>query len=258
MEGIYEAHIFRHSSWIVRKSDRFVSVEWIYSLESEVSHMDFKKGLNEQIELKISGGIYQKGILIDYEADLFVIYDGSRFIYIPMYHVHNIHFEKNSNDIVSNPDNMPISEEMDSISFRKMLTHAKGLFTEITVLKNKSVYGYITNVLTDYIVFYSPVYKSMYISIQHIKSLIPYNNNETPYALAGGDLPVHHSKLPLARTFEEQVKKLTGKVVIFDLGEEEKKVGQLKSINQNIITVITARREEVYCNSRHIKTIHLS
>jgi hypothetical protein len=159
---------------------------------------------------------------------------------------------------VSNPDNMPISEEMDSISFRKMLTHAKGLFTEITVLKNKSVYGYITNVLTDYIVFYSPVYKSMYISIQHIKSLIPYNNNETPYALAGGDLPVYHSNLPLARTFEEQVKKLTGKVVIFDLGEEEKKVGQLKSINQNIVTVITARREEVYCNSRHIKTIHLS
>ncbi|MEM5017850.1 DUF2642 domain-containing protein [Metabacillus indicus] len=220
--------------------------------------MDFKKGLNEQIELKISGGIVQRGILIDYESDMFVIYDGSRFIYIPLYHIHSLNFEKNSGESVSDPENTPISDEMDSISFRKMLTHAKGLFTEITVLKNKSVYGYITNVLTDYIVFYSPVYKSMYISIQHIKSLIPYNNNETPYALAGGDLPLQHSSLPLARTFEEQLKKLAGKVVIFDLGEDEKKVGQLKSISQNIVTVITARREEVYCNPRHIKTIHLS
>ena len=48
---------------------------------------------------------------------------------------------------------------------------------------NAPIHGYVTSVMNDYIVFYSPVYKTVYISLKHLKWLIPYKENQVPYAL---------------------------------------------------------------------------
>ena len=42
---------------------------------------------------------------------------------------------------------------------------------------------HITGIMNNYFVFQSPVYKTMYISLNHLKWLIPYAQNDKPYGL---------------------------------------------------------------------------
>ncbi|WP_247739268.1 hypothetical protein [Bacillus sp. 165] len=106
-----------------------------------------------------------------------VVFDGQRFLYIPLLHVHKIKLSDTTNGEVGQPAGFSLSEKVESISYRTILTNAKGLFTEIYVTGNQSWHGYIINVLSDYFVFYSPVYKIMFIPLHHLKWLTLYNQN---------------------------------------------------------------------------------
>lgn len=152
---------------------------------------------------------------------------------------------------------MPFLEESEPISFRKILMNAKGQFIELCVTGNRSIHGYITSVLNDYIVFYSPVFKTVFLSMQHIKWLIPYSTNLTPYTLSNTDLPVVPSTIPLARTFEEQLKKYIGHLLVFDLGENPNKVGLIQNISNNIVELVNAEANIVFWKLSHIKSVHL-
>ena len=82
--------------------------------------------------------------------------------------------------------------------------------------------GYIKDIQDDnYIVFYSPAFKTMIIPIAHVKWLIPYIN-QTPYQINSGQQPVP-SEGSFAQTFKEQLKVFIGKMVIFDVGKILKK-----------------------------------
>lgn len=127
---------------------------------------------------------------------------------------------------------------------------------EVYVIGNKSIHGYITNVLNDYFTFYSPVYKTMLISMNHLKWLTPYQKNITPYTLGNDALPVQPTPLPLQRSLEGQLKKMEGHLVIFDLGDHPMKIGLLKEVKNNIIHLVTASGESVYWKVIHLKTVH--
>ncbi|WP_318508943.1 DUF2642 domain-containing protein [Bacillus sp. T3] len=219
-----------------------------------------KNLLGKEVEIEISGRTNFTGLLIDSGLDIIVLFDGHNYLYIPLMHLHNIceRTLKTNPEIIEKPTfDMPFQNEKETISYRKILNNAKGQFLEIFVTGNRSIHGYITSVLNDYIVFYSPVYKNVFVSMQHLKWLIPYSNALTPYTLSNTVLPVVPSSIPLARSFEEQLKKYEGKLLVFDLGDNPSKVGLVKNINNNIVNLTTAGGETVFWKLMHLKTVHM-
>ncbi|GMB09616.1 hypothetical protein EDD69_10657 [Thermolongibacillus altinsuensis] len=214
--------------------------------------------LGKPVKLEISGKSIIQGILVDYGIDIVVVYNGKEYLYIPYLHIHYIKFDVDPITELSNTvPEVPLSNEDSAISYRKTLMNAKGHFTEIYVIGNKSIHGYVVNVLNDYFVFYSPVYKTMFVSLNHLKWLTPYQTNITPYTLGNELLPVKPTNLSLQRTLEEQLKKTEGRLVIFDLGDHPMKIGLLKQVQNNIVELVTANGESIYWKITHLKTVHL-
>ena len=222
---------------------------------------DYIDLLNKTVEVEISGGSYQTGVLIDAGLDIIVIYDGkaNRFFYIPTVHIQRLKETQYDDDnYAAPPEEKPLeADAAQMISFRKILMNAKGKYVQIHVTGNVAIHGYLTSVMNDYFVFYSPVYKTLFISMHHVKWLIPYLDDSTPYALANQSLPLTPTTIPLARTFEEQLKKLENGMVILDGGDNVEKIGLLQKVRNGKLTLITAERETIYRNLEHIKMIHL-
>jgi hypothetical protein len=221
---------------------------------------DYKELLGKNIEIEISGSTFITGVLIDEGLDIVVIYNGKtqQFFYIPSVHIQRlkeVKFEEDTSYTV--PEETPLETDTQSISFRKMLMNAKGKFVQIYVAGNKSIHGYLTSIMNDYFIFYSPVYKTIIVSMKHVKWLIPYLDDAIPYSLNNYLLPVNPASFPLARTFEEQCKKLLNHIVVLDGGDQSEKIGLLKTVQNNKLILITAERELVYRNLEHIKMIHL-
>lgn len=221
--------------------------------------IDFIDLIGKTIEVEISRDIFLKGTLLDSGLDIIVMYDdkNQHFLYIPIVHVQQL---KETILDKEDPSYQPPSErpiETDLISFRKALMIAKGLFVQVYVTGNKSIHGYLTSIMNDYFVFHSPVYKTMFIAMKHVKWLIPYPPNATPYSLNNEDLPLMPVSTPLARSFDEQLKKFENQLVIIDGGENTEQIGLLQKVRNNKVILITAEREMVYRNIEHIKTIQL-
>ncbi|MFC4619417.1 DUF2642 domain-containing protein [Camelliibacillus cellulosilyticus] len=217
----------------------------------------FKKYVGEPVEVTISGHYQLSGILIDAGTDLLILYNGEDFIYIPGVHIHYTDFQYVSEEEISEPDDVPFQGQNESISFRKILNNAKGMFSEINITGNETIHGYVTHVLNDYFTFYSPVYKTMFIPLHHLKYLIPYHTGQRPYALDKEALPLSPSNVALSRTFEEQCRKHVGDIIIFDLGHDPKKVGQLVKVENGQVEMIIARDQSIYLNMHHIKAVHM-
>ena len=221
--------------------------------------IDFIDLIGKTIEVEISRDIFLKGTLLDSGLDIIVMYDdkNQHFLYIPIVHVQRL---KETILDKEDPSYQPPSErpiETDLISFRKALMIAKGLFVQVYVTGNKSIHGYLTSIMNDYFVFHSPVYKTMFIAMKHVKWLIPYPPNATPYSLNNENLPLMPVSTPLARSFDEQLKKFENQLVIIDGGENTEQIGLLQKVRNNKVILITAERETVYRNIEHIKTIQL-
>ncbi|MFF2455186.1 DUF2642 domain-containing protein [Peribacillus simplex] len=211
----------------------------------------------ETIKIEISGRKFFFGTLVDTGIDVVVIFNGQDFVYLPIIHIQNCKVNTTENEEISLPVDSPGIEAEEELSLRKILLSAKGMFTEIYVTGNQPLHGYITRVMNNYFEFYSPVYKTMYIPLFHLKWIIPYTDNQTPYGLSNKDLPVHPSNISLARTFDVQVEKLIGSLIIFNIGENSNLIGQINKFEDNFVELITAREELVYLNLHHIKTVHL-
>lgn len=215
-----------------------------------------KNFVSKEVDIEISGKTKFTGILIDYGLDILVIFDGEKYVYLPMIHLHHIKEREALEPIPTPIENMPIQDMTNSTSYRKTLTNARGKFVEIFVTGNRSIHGYITSVLNDYIVFYSPVYKMMFISMHHLKWLTPYHHTLTPYTLSNKELPVVPANIPLARSFDEQLQKYQGKLSVFDLGDHPNKVGVVQSIENNLVELVQANGKRIYWKLAHLKTVH--
>lgn len=216
--------------------------------------------LNTDVEVVISGDTRFVGTLIDIGQDIFVIFDGCNYLYIPLLHLHQMNKAINTNTekpILIDPEDTMMEAENNSFSYRNTLNKVKGKFIEIYVTGDRSIHGYVTSVLNDYIVFFSPVFKTLFISMHHLKWFTPYSTEQTPYTLDNSQLPVVPSSVSLVRNFEEQIKKYVGQLVIFDMGEVPEKVGLLKDVSNNIIELINASGESIIWKLNHLKTMHL-
>lgn len=81
-------------------------------------------------------------------------------------------------------------------------------------------------------------------------------SEERPYHLSAENFSVQTKDVSLARTFEVQVEKFIGKMVIFDIGEKEYHIGKINNIEEQIVEIQPARGKPIYLNLHHIKTFH--
>jgi hypothetical protein len=215
--------------------------------------------VHKPVEVEISGKVQPiKGNLIVFGSDILVIYNGKDFLYIPSIHVQHIKLALKADFELADLLGAPLENQTDSIDYRKMLTNATGLFVELYVMGNQSIHGSLTSVMDDFLVFNSPIYHTVLISLNHIKYLIPYNSEAIPYLLKKEHFIVASSfNSPVANTFDQELKKLEGEFIVLDLGASPNKIGLLKKFEDQTLELITANGSSVYIHFEHVKTIHL-
>lgn len=211
--------------------------------------------VGKQVSVHLSGNSTLNGVLIDFGQDVLVIFNGKQYFYIPMMHIHLIQLNTNTEDHVELPSDTTFLAKQETLTYRKILNEAKGIFTEISVNGNHSFHGQITDVLNNYFTFNSPIYKNLLISIDHVKWLIPYNQNTTPYTINIENLKVPSTNMSLECSLEEQLKTKIGNLVVLDRGTNQLKSGLLKQVQNNIATIVVANGETVYINLIHVKFI---
>lgn len=215
-----------------------------------------KQYLNQPVKVNVSGCHAPLiGILIDVGSDIIVLYDGTKYTYLPLVHLQGLTLcPSNENEFgdITQYEIEPITE----LSYRKVLLNARGKFLELFVTGSQSVHGYITSIMNDFFLFHSPMYKSMYISMNHLKWLIPYDSGSTPYALEREKFPVSPAAAPLARSFEQQLRKMEGEFIVLDQGDLPKKNGLLKAVKGGLIEMIMADGGSCFLHIDHVKTIH--
>lgn len=231
---------------------------YVHPAMKGVKNLLVSNNLNKDlIDVEISSKKYITGILLECGKDMIVIHNGKQLYYIPSLHIQCMKKSDNTEfETLQISSTIPFVNDDDSISYRKILNDAKGFFVEIYVTGKQSIHGYITSILNNYFVFYSPVYKTMFIPLNHLKWLIPYESNQTPYSLSNYSLPVNPDKITLARTFEEQLKKYVGKMIVFDIGDDPNKIGKLEKFENNVVGIVTGRGETVFWNFFHLKVFH--
>ena len=215
--------------------------------------------IKEVIQIEISGKKLIKGTVIDLGTDIMVLFNGADYVYISFNHIQNLSvIEKDEFDIIEAPIELPgISngENDGELSFEGTLNLAKGKNVEIYITNDQLLHGCITQIKDDYFEFYSPIYKTMYISINHLKWLIPYSPNEKYYGL-DEDISMKINEDTLSNTFETQVEKFKDKMVVLNIGGNRSHMGKIKNVQLKIVELQRARTAPIYVNIDHIKTLH--
>lgn len=209
------------------------------------------------VEVELSGRVLPlRGLLIETGPDILVILSESRYYYVPILHVQQLR-PGEWDEMEYARGEPPFEPQSEPISYRKVLLNAKGIFSEVFISGRQTIHGYVTSVMNDYFVFYSPVHHSIVISLDHLKYLVPYPPHSTPYGLTPEQFPLKPSPVSLSRTFEQQVRKLIGEFVVLDLGEHPHKIGVLKGLEDGMLAIANASGQTTYIHFNHVKTIHL-
>ncbi|MEC0371648.1 DUF2642 domain-containing protein [Paenibacillus chibensis] len=212
--------------------------------------------LGKKVELKISGyKVPVIGELVDLGSDILVLFSETRYIYVPIHHVQQMKLTQDGDD--ASPGDMEPLVDHNHISYRKMLMNSRGIFTEIGLGGPDPLYGYLTSIMNDYFIFFSPLYHSVYIPLHHVKYLCPLPPSMTPFSLNQHLFQVQQPAIPLSRTLDQQLEKFQNELVIFDLGESPLKAGLLKKVDNRMIELVEAGGTTILLHCDHIKSIHL-
>ncbi|WP_172370789.1 DUF2642 domain-containing protein [Sporosarcina jiandibaonis] len=216
--------------------------------------------VKEVVQIEISGKKLINGTLIDLGSDVLVLFNGTDFLYIPTNHIQCLTTNLTDDFEIKVPTEFPSilmeDDDQEDLSIIKVLTQAQDEFVVIYVTGSQPLHGIITSIKNNYFVFHSPVYKTMYIALNHLKWLIPYSENKKPYGLDGNNFLVQSNNELLASAFEAQVENLKNKLVVFNIGEKKKHIGKINNVEDQIVEIQTARTYPIYLNLSHIKTIH--
>lgn len=219
---------------------------------------DIKKLMRSQVSVQISGKDSINGLLTDVGKNILVLFNGERYLYIPLVSIHRIEPNFNKDEQVTQPNEASFVTNLEDISYHDVLTNALGMFVEISVTRHIPFHGYITSVNNDYFTFYSPVYKQMYISLLHLKWLALHNQSIAPYTLIIENPPALQLGIPLQKSFEEQLKQVIGRLVVLDGGSDPMKIGVLKGVEKNMVELTIANGGNLLLNLSHVKSVHLA
>lgn len=212
----------------------------------------------EIVEIEVSGGKILKGSIIDISNEIVVLFNGIDYLYILNNHIQNLKVISDDEDPINEPTEPPSiinNKDKEDLTLTQVLTQAQGMYIEIYVTGKLPLHGYISNIMDDYIVIQSPIYKSMYIALKHLKWLIPYSSNKKPYELAENTFEFLPYNGHLSNTLDSQVEKMKNKLVVINNGDEIHYIGKLNNIIGKIAEIKTARSNSAYINIEHFKTI---
>jgi len=212
----------------------------------------------EYVTVSLIGDQLFKGIIFDSGSDIIVLFNGENFIYIPVSHIEYIVADTPDTEFTepSASPIIPLDINKSNLTFKSILKEAKGINQEICIINKKYLYGTVLEVMDDYLVFYSPVYKMMYIPIKHIKWIIPYTSNERPYGLSEEEFSSEQAEEEFEANIQQQLAVLLNKLIMLNMGEKTHHIGKVKSINGKMLELITAKEKRTYVNIEHIQTIH--
>ncbi|WP_065408850.1 hypothetical protein [Pseudobacillus wudalianchiensis] len=212
--------------------------------------------IGEPVALDLLGKKELSGILVDFGSEVLILYRQDEYFYIPLFHIRGIRsLSKEEADTLTQPDKLTEISLTEELSLKKVLEAAKGVFLEINVTAAQPFHGYITNILDDYVVFFSPTYQTMLIPFQHIKWLIPYPPASHPYGFKNTILPATSTAKSFARTFASQIEKMAGAFITCNVGEKESKSGKLLSKGNHFVHLLTAKERQIHISIPHIKNI---
>lgn len=217
-----------------------------------------KSLIKEIVKIEVSGKKWISGTVIDLGSDIIVLFNGVDFMYIPLEHIQKLEIDRHNEEDIQGPLEDPTIHaegKNDELSIKETLTQAKGRNVEVYVTDNQSLYGQITEIKDDYFVFYSPIYKTMYIPIKHLKWLIPYAQNESLY---GAESVTNTSSEVFESTFKNQIAKFTNKIVVLNIGGIKSHIGKINNIDEQIMEIQKARTGTILLNIEHLKTLHLA
>lgn len=215
--------------------------------------------IKEVVQIEVSGKKLINGTVVDLGSDLMVLFNGTDFVYIPLNHIQSFGVDRNNENDIEDPTEFPLiiaNENKDDLSFKEALTQATGKNVEIYVTDGQPLHGHITCIMNDYIVFFSPIYKTMYISVKHLKWLIPYPQSERLYDMDIPKKPIQSNNHSLASSFEEQVQKYKNTLVALNVGGNKSYIGIIKNVEKQVVEFQRARSAPFYLNLDHIKTLH--
>jgi len=215
--------------------------------------------VKQVVRIEVSGKRIITGTVIDLGSDMIVLFTGKEFVYIPLNHVQSFKVDFENETEIEDPTDFPsftTEKDKGNLSFGDVLTQAKGKSVEIYVAGGQPLHGCITSVMNNYFVFQSPIYKTVYVAIDHLKWLIPYTKNEEPYGMNNHQNSLQNGAELLAATFEAQVERLKNKLVVLNMGGDKSLIGKINNVEANIVEIQTARAKSNYLNLDHIKTVH--
>lgn len=215
-----------------------------------------KKYIGEPVCLDLFGKKELTGVLVDFGSDILVLFRQNDFYYIPLFHIREIRsLSVEEAGFLSQSDSSMTLAFDEQLSLKKVLqAAAKGIFVKVNVTPSHSISGYITHVLDNYLVLFSPVYKTMLIPIHHIKFLIPYPEGFLPYGINFAKSAVSAIKTPPS-AFEDQLAKLTDSFITVNIEEKDSISGLLLRKEAGFIELQTVKEQQVYLNIQHIKTV---
>ncbi|KGR78322.1 hypothetical protein [Ureibacillus manganicus] len=218
----------------------------------------FEPEIKEIVEVILAGDVLVKGKIIDQSSEILVLYTGKEYLYISFEHIQNISTAQQVEDIQS-PITKPeyfTDDALKELSLSDVLTQAIGMYTEVNVMNRQPLHGVIVNVMKDYFVFHSPIYKTMYISTKHLKWIIPHTEEIHPYGLTKEQFYSITPNHKLADQFDLLIKSKINKLVVINLGFKGNHTGLIKNLLGKMVEVQTGENSHVFLNIEHIKVIH--
>lgn len=217
--------------------------------------------LGKRISVMISGTSQPlEGVLIEIGQDIIVIKNQENYFYLPMAHIKLV--RDNVEALPEPHDNLPLTLPLSTassgapLSLQSIIENAKGSFTEIYVSGVHSLHGYIQNILSDYLVFFSPVFGTILVHLKHLKYLHPYPTEIAPYALKSEALQTNQANISTEDTFLQQLKKMEGQFLMLDLADQSHKFGLLKTVQAPMIELVSSNGESIFSMIEHIQTVN--
>ena len=218
----------------------------------------WQENQKEYVTVSLIGDSLFKGIIFDSGSDIIVLFNGKEFIYIPVNHIEYIAPDIPDTELTepSNFQNILSNNSHKDLTFDSILKEAIGVYQQLCIINKKQLHGTIIEVLEDYIVFSSPIYQKIYIAKKHLKWLIPYTVNERPYGLSEDECNWQQVEKGSREYFTEQLRTLSNKLVVINLGEKYHHIGKLKNISNEMLELKSVKDNSMYVNIAHIQTIH--
>ncbi|AJY73642.1 hypothetical protein [Paenibacillus beijingensis] len=212
-----------------------------------------------RVEWQAAGGTTAVcGVLAEWGQDVLVLYEenNERYYYVPLVQTRKLRLLSEGEEPAPVKAEQPLVPRGERASYRKALMGARGVYAEIGV-SGGSIYGYLSGIMNDFFVFCSPACSSIFIPLHHLKYISPTNKPSAPYNLTAEQFPLRPASMGMARTFDQQLRKLEGKFVMLAIDEHDMMAGVLREASERTVDLTTADGRPVMVHIGSIRCLSL-